>query len=90
MSHELEIVNGKAMMAYAGDTPWHGLGTRVNTDLAPREMMVEAGLDWGVEKHPCFIDINGSCVDFILFYTEAFSRKYFKFWFKAIIVNNFL
>tara|TARA_B100000768_G_scaffold69189_1_gene66572 strand:+ start:254 stop:1213 length:960 start_codon:yes stop_codon:yes gene_type:complete len=62
MSHELEIVNGKAMMAYAGDTPWHGLGTRVNTDLAPREMMVEAGLDWGVEKHPCFIDVNGESI----------------------------
>ena len=29
MAHELEIVNGNAQMAYVGDVPWHGLGTKV-------------------------------------------------------------
>ena len=29
MAHELEIVNGQAQMAYVGDVPWHGLGTKV-------------------------------------------------------------
>jgi hypothetical protein len=63
MSHELEIVDGKAMMAYAGDVPWHGLGTKVSTDLSPREMMVEAGLDWSVEKHPALINVRGELIE---------------------------
>jgi hypothetical protein len=32
MAHMIEIVNGKAQMAYAGDVPWHGLGTKVPAD----------------------------------------------------------
>ena len=35
MAHELEIVNGKAQMAYVGDVPWHGLGTKVEADVTP-------------------------------------------------------
>ncbi len=27
MAHEVEMVNGIGQMAYAGQTPWHGLGT---------------------------------------------------------------
>ena len=27
MAHEIEIINGKASMAFAGKMPWHGLGT---------------------------------------------------------------
>ena len=50
MSHEVEIVNGVAQMAYAGDVPWHGLGTKVASDLAPSQIMQQAGLDWSVEK----------------------------------------
>ena len=50
MAHELEIVDGKANMAYAGDVPWHGLGTKVPSDLAPEQMLKAAGLDWTVEK----------------------------------------
>jgi phage/plasmid-like protein (TIGR03299 family) len=50
MSHELEIVNGEAQMAYAGDTPWHGLGVKVPADLSPIQMLDKAGLNWSVEK----------------------------------------
>ena len=50
MAHELEIVNGNAQMAYVGDVPWHGLGTKVPADLTPEQFMVKAGLDWDVEK----------------------------------------
>ena len=50
MAHELEIVNGNAQMAYVGDVPWHGLGTKVPADLTPDQFMVKAGLDWDVEK----------------------------------------
>ena len=50
MSHEVEMVNGVAQMAYAGETPWHGLGTKVAPDLSPIQIMSKAGLDWTVEK----------------------------------------
>ncbi len=50
MSHEVEMVDGVAQMAYAGETPWHGLGTKVEPDLSPIQIMSKAGLDWSVEK----------------------------------------
>ena len=50
MAHELEIVNGQAQMAYVGELPWHGLGTKVPADLTPDQFMVTAGLDWKVTK----------------------------------------
>jgi len=53
MSHEVET------MAYAGEVPWHGLGERVPADLSPMQMMRKAGLDWSVEKHTAFVDVNG-------------------------------
>jgi phage/plasmid-like protein (TIGR03299 family) len=58
MSHDLEIVNGQAQMAYAGDVPWHGLGTAVSNDLSPNQMMVKAGLDWSVEKVPTYAKVG--------------------------------
>lgn len=50
MSHEIEMVDGVAQMAYAGETPWHGLGTKVAADLSPQQIMQQAGLDWTVQK----------------------------------------
>lgn len=48
MSHEVET------MAYAGETPWHGLGTPVSNDLTPEQMLICAGLDWEVKKRPLY------------------------------------
>lgn len=60
MSHELETRDdGTALMAYAGDVPWHGLGKKVPNDLTPDQMLKAAGLDWEVEKKPLFFDYNG-------------------------------
>ncbi len=59
MAHMLEIVNGKAQMAYAGDTPWHGLGVQVPADLTPDQMLEAAGLNWTVEKAPLFAVVGG-------------------------------
>ena len=39
-------------MAYAGETPWHGIGTQVSEELTPFEMIKSAGLDWNVRKCP--------------------------------------
>jgi len=62
MAHMIEMVNGKASMAYTGEVPWHGLGTQVPADLTPAQMLEAAGLDWSVRKVPAFADINGKQV----------------------------
>jgi len=59
MAHELEFVNGQAQMAYVGALPWHGLGVKVDDNLAPAEMMKAAGVDWRVQEIESFVDFNG-------------------------------
>lgn len=59
MAHEVEMINGVAQMAYAGEKPWHGLGTEVSNDLTPEQMMVKAGLDWDVREVESFIEVDG-------------------------------
>lgn len=56
MAHNIET------MAYAGETPWHGLGKRVLPDLTPDQMLKEAGLDWTVNKVPSFVELGGKNV----------------------------
>ena len=45
-------------MAYAGEVPWHGLGTKVSDDLTPNQIMVKAGLDWSVDKVPTYAKVG--------------------------------
>lgn len=63
MAHEVEIINGEAQMAYAGQKPWHGLGVEVSNDLTPAQMMRKAGLDWSVEKTPVYADVDGEKIN---------------------------
>lgn len=58
MAHEIEMVNGEASMAYAGDLPWHGLGVKVLPDLTPEQMLKAANLDWTVTKEPAYVLVN--------------------------------
>lgn len=58
MAHMLEIVEGKAQMAYTGDLPWHGLGTKVSNDLTPEQMLKAAGLDWTVDPVELFAEVG--------------------------------
>jgi phage/plasmid-like protein (TIGR03299 family) len=37
-------------MAYAGATPWHGLGEKVTNNLSPVQMLKAAKIDWTVSK----------------------------------------
>ena len=53
MAHMVET------MAYAGETPWHGLGVAVSNDLTPVQMMEKAGLDWTVEKVDSYVRLDG-------------------------------
>lgn len=57
MAHEIET------MAFAGATPWHGLGKRVPADLSPDQMLKAADLDWTVQKAPAFANIGDDQVN---------------------------
>ena len=52
MAHELATTNGKTAMAFFGETPWHGLGERLDRPATSREAMIAAGLDYKVELRP--------------------------------------
>ena len=54
MSHEIESVNGRASMVFAGETPWHGLGHRLQGDESADQIREMAGLDWHVEVEPLY------------------------------------
>ncbi len=50
MSHNIEIRNGKASIAYAGETPWHKLGQYIKEAFDAATALKAAGLDFTVEK----------------------------------------
>ncbi len=62
MAHEISHASGRAEIAYAGDTPWHGLGTRVEGLQTAQDMLRHAGLDWTVSKKPLLVDLGGAAV----------------------------
>ncbi len=62
MAHQLEIVNGKASMFFVGQTPWHGLGTKLDTPPTIQEGLVAAGLDWKVGMKN-LVTVDGQAVD---------------------------
>jgi phage/plasmid-like protein (TIGR03299 family) len=56
MAHEISIQNGRAELAYVGETPWHTLGTKVDHYQTAAAMLKVAGLEWTVERHDVMID----------------------------------
>ena len=54
MSHKVET------MAYAGEKPWHGIGTQVSEELTPMEMLKSAKLDWTVMKKKAHYEMDGA------------------------------
>lgn len=58
MSHNLMIRNGQASMFYVEETPWHGLGTRLDRPATAKEAIQAAKLDWAVTKTPVFTHVG--------------------------------
>jgi phage/plasmid-like protein (TIGR03299 family) len=56
MAHNLEIINGTASFAAAGQKAWHGLGTYVENAMTAEECIKLARLDWEVEKRPVYVE----------------------------------
>jgi phage/plasmid-like protein (TIGR03299 family) len=50
MSHNIEIKNGRASFAYAGETPWHRLGQKLKEAFDAKTAIKAAGLNFTVEK----------------------------------------
>lgn len=55
MAHEIES------MMYAGETPWHGLGTKVDEAPSSADAIRLAGLDWDVVQSP--VSVGGREVE---------------------------
>jgi phage/plasmid-like protein (TIGR03299 family) len=43
-------------MFYVRETPWHGLGVKVEEALTSKEALAIAKLDWQVVQHPVYVD----------------------------------
>ena len=57
MAHDLaKTASGEYMTAWAGSTPWHGLGTPVEGLMTTTEALQKAHLDWEVVKLPLNYD----------------------------------
>ncbi len=52
MAHMIDITNGRAAIAFAGRTPWHGLGQELTLGATIEEWTREAGLAYTVKESP--------------------------------------
>lgn len=52
MSHEIDMSNNRANIAFVGETPWHDLGRRLTPGASIEEWTREAGLQWEATKAP--------------------------------------
>src|SRR5436309_430074 len=50
MAHNIEKRNGKDSIVYAGETPWHRLGTKMPAAFDAKTALKHGGLDFTVEK----------------------------------------
>ena len=59
MAHLVYQIDGKDSMAFVGDTPWHGLGQKLNPNMPLDIWMKEANLDWTIKQAPVQFKIKG-------------------------------
>jgi len=56
MAHNLAETTSRTAMMYAGEVPWHGLGTRLDEPATADKAMEAAGLDYQVQLQPLSTD----------------------------------
>jgi phage/plasmid-like protein (TIGR03299 family) len=61
MAHQLATINGQTAMAYLDDTPWHGLGQKLQLAGLPKEQLIDAAIDaaqlrWTAGSVPMYLD----------------------------------
>lgn len=52
---EIHMPANVETMMYAGQVPWHGIGTAIPQDVGSSEAIVLAGLDWSVGQEKVFL-----------------------------------
>ena len=60
MAHMIDTTTGTAAMAYAGNTPWHGLGQALSLDASIETWTREAGLDYTVKESPVLFQTDAA------------------------------
>jgi phage/plasmid-like protein (TIGR03299 family) len=55
MSANIGETDGKPSIFYTGETPWHGLGKKLEKAATAAEALSAAGLDWKVTKEPIYL-----------------------------------
>lgn len=58
MAHEIDMSTGRAAIAYAGETPWHRLGTKFDELMTSQQALEAAGLNFEVTKEQAYF-LNG-------------------------------
>ncbi len=59
MAHEIDTSNNRQNMAFVGQTPWHGLGSKLPADADMETWRTAAGLAWDVaETEALFSDLG--------------------------------
>lgn len=77
MAHELSIrANGKAEMAWVGDTPWHGLGQQVTKGASIGVWKKEAGMDWEAKEAPVLFKASVSATKSVMHKVESHKVLY--------------
>ena len=66
MSHEIDMSNDRANIAYVGEKPWHGLGTQLTPEADIATWQREAGLGFTVCRSVVKFDVDGET----LFYPD--------------------
>lgn len=62
MSHEIDMSNGRANMAYVGEKPWHSLGQRLTENAPLSVWLTEAGMDFNINE----TEVQGAAGDLII------------------------
>ena len=61
MPHKIAMKDGKPMMMFVGETPWHKLGTHLGAPPRTAEAAIKAAhLDWEVQKQPVYAFDGGT------------------------------